>query len=170
MTRARTSRQPCLLRRACLGVAAGLIGLAGQVHAAGSGSLGVSAVVPSKSNCKFNAGALVLDFGTIDPASGSNATATATKTFRCNGSAPIATFSISANDGLYSSGPGARRMRHSSVITEFMAYAVSLSPTSASVPKGVDQTLTVTGTIQPFQFQDVRAGLYQDTVVITLAP
>lgn len=153
-----------------LSLLAGLVGLAGASHAAGSGSLGVSAVVPSKSNCKFNAGALVLDFGTIDPASGANATATATKTFRCNGSAPIATFSISAGDGLYSTGPGVRRMRHSTVPTEFMAYAISLSPTSASVPKGVDQVLTVTGTIQPFEFQNVRAGLYQDTVVITLAP
>ena len=51
-----------------------------------------------------------------------------------------------------------------------MAYSLSLTPTSATVPRGVDQTLTVTGTIQPFEFQNVRAGTYQDTVVITLTP
>jgi len=141
-----------------------------NIAQAGSASLAVSAVVPSKSNCKFNAGATVLPFGTIDPSSVSNATATMTRTFQCNGAAPLAIFSISAGDGLHASGPGARRMQHTTIPTEFMAYALTLSPASATVPKGTDQTLTVTGTIQPFEFQNVRAGAYQDTVVITLAP
>lgn len=139
-------------------------------QAAGNGSVAVSAVVPSKSNCKFSSGTLALAFGTVNPASTVNATAAATTTFTCNGSAPMATFSIGAGDGLHPSGPGARRLQHASFPAEFMAYSLSLSPTSATVPKGAVQTLTVTGTIQPFEFQNVRAGAYQDTVVITLTP
>jgi len=159
---------PRALRKALVG---GLVACAATVAlGAENRDLGVSAVVPSASNCKFNNGAVALDFGTIDPASGSNATATATKTFKCGGSAANATFSISAGDGLHSSGPGARRMQHTTDATEFMAYSLSLSPTSATVPKNVDQTLTITGTIQPFEFQNVRAGTYQDTVVISITP
>jgi spore coat protein U-like protein len=147
-----------------------LAGVSGCAQAADTGSMAVSAVVPSKSNCKFSSGSMTLDFGNVDPASTIDATATASAGFTCNGSAPLATFFISAGDGLYSTGPGARRMRHTTVATEFMAYSLALSPTSATVAKGSAQTLTVTGTIQPFQFQNVFAGAYQDTVVITLTP
>jgi spore coat protein U-like protein len=142
-----------------------------QFAQAASGSLAVSAFVPSQSNCKFSNGALTLDFGQIDPSSLVDTTASVTKTFTCNGSAPMATFSISADDGLHSIGVGARRMQHATAApSEFMAYGLSLSPASATVPKGVAQTLTVTGTIQPFQFQNARAGAYSDTVIITLTP
>ena len=80
--------------------------------AADSKSLAVQAVVPSKSNCKFKSSSLTLDFGSIDPSSGSNAPATSSSlTFTCGGSAALATFSISMNDGLYASGVGSRRMR-----------------------------------------------------------
>ena len=170
MTR-RPALHNCLAVTRHLAVAftAALAGVSG-VQAADSGSLGVAAVVPTKNNCKFGPGALVLDFGTIDPASTSNATATASKTCVCNGASPVATFAISANDGLHSTGVGARRMRHTTVLTEFMAYSITLSPTSATVPKGADQTLTVNGVIQPFQFQNVAAGTYRDTVVISLDP
>lgn len=144
--------------------------MAGGAQAADNGSVSVSAVIASKSNCRFNSGAMTLPFGNVNPASVVDATATATTTFVCNGSATNATFSISAGNGLYSTGPGARRMRHATVPTEFMGYSLSLSPTSATVPKGEVQTLTVTGTIQPSQFQNVLAGSYQDTVVITLTP
>lgn len=147
-----------------------LAGLAGSAQAAGTGSLAVTAFVPSKSNCKFSTGAMTLNFGNINQSSGVNATGSATTTFTCNGSAPLASYSVSAGDGLYSTGPGARRMRNSSLPTEFMAYSISLSPASGSIGKGVPVTLTVAGTIQPFQFQNVAAGAYADTVVLTLAP
>lgn len=139
-------------------------------HASGTGAVGVAAVVPSKNNCKFNGSALTLDFGSIDPASASNATASATLTFVCNGAASLATFFISANDGLYASSVGARRMRHATATLEFLPYSLTLSPTSATVAKGVNQTLTVTGTIQPFQFQNAQGGAYQDTVTLTISP
>jgi spore coat protein U-like protein len=147
-----------------------LAGMANLALAAGNAPMTVSAVVPSKSNCKFGAGALTLPFGSIDPASLANAPASASVSFTCNGNAALATFSITAGNGLYSTGPGLRRMRHATILTEYLPYAISLSPVSATVPKGSAQTLTVTGTIQPFEFQNVAAGAYQDTVVITLAP
>lgn len=160
-----------LRARNCLQVITVSLALTGGLaQAAGNSSMAVSAVIVSKSNCKFSSGTMALNFGNVDPASTVNATASTSTGFTCNGSAPMATFFISAGDGLYSTGPGARRMQHATVATEFMAYSLSLSPTSATVPKGSAQTLTVTGTIQPFEFQNVRAGTYQDTVVITLTP
>lgn len=154
-----------------LGVLAALLlaSLAGAA-VADTGSLAVSAVVPSRNNCKFSTGTLILDFGLINPASTANATATALSTFRCNGSAPLATFGLTVGDGLHSSGPGARRMRHATTLTEYLPYALSVTPTSGSVAKGVDQNVTITGTIQPFEFQNARAGAYQDTVVLTVVP
>lgn len=162
---------PELPFRKPLALIASLLALAGTVaQAADNGSVVVSAFVPSKSNCKFNSGTLALPFGNVNPASVVNATASASTTFRCSGSAPLATFSITASNGLYSTAPDARRMQHATVPTEFMAYSLTLSPTSATVRKGVDQTLTVMGTIQPSAFQNVPAGTYQDTVLITLTP
>ena len=61
-------------------------------------------------------------------------------------------------------------MQHTTIATEFLPYSLSLSPTSATVLRLVEQTLTVTGTIQPFQFQNAASGVYRDTVVITLTP
>ena len=128
-------------------------------------------MVLSKSNCRFKAGpALVLDFGSINPSSASSVVVPVTKLFVCNGSAPNATFAISANDGLFASGPGVRRMRHDVTTSEFMSYALSLTPTGATVPKGVDQTLTITGTLTPADFANSLVGAYSDTVVITLSP
>ena len=87
-----------------------LFALAGTgVRAADNVSVVVSAVVPSKNNCKFSSGTLALPFGNVDPASVVNATASASTIFRCNGSAPLATFSITIGDGLYPT-PGSRRM------------------------------------------------------------
>lgn len=141
-----------------------------NVAMAGTSSLQVTAVVLSKSNCKFSSGAIpTLDFGVVNPSSGSTITQSVTKNFTCNGSAAIASFAISADTGLYPSG-GVRRMRHASTLTEFMAYAVSLSPTSGTVPKGSLQTLTVTGTLTPSDFGDAIAGGFADTLVISITP
>lgn len=144
-----------------------LAGLGNLAQAAGNGSLAVSAVVP---NCKFSPGAVTLAFGNLNPASTVDATATASRNFTCAGRAPMATLFISAGDGLHSTGPGARRMQNTGFPAEYMTYSLSLSPTSATVPKNVAQTLTVTVTIQPSEFQNMRAGVYQDTVVVTLVP
>jgi len=152
-----------------MALAALVAGASLPARSADAGSLNVSAVVLSKSNCKFDAGAMTLNFGTIDPSASSPAAASTTKGFSCAGSATNATFAISAADGLHSTGPGMRRLKHAAA-AEYMAYSLTLSPTSATVPKNSAQTLTVTGSIDPTEFQDRSAGVYSDTVTITLTP
>jgi len=162
------SRRPALASRvrsllAVLALAAVL-----PAQAAGSGTLVVGATVLSKNNCKFSIAAATLSFA-IDPSSTSAATASADFVFSCNGSSPVATWSVTGDDGLHSTGVGARRMQHATTTSEYLAYSLNL-PASGSVPKNTDHTLTVTGTIAPAAFQNAIAGSYSDTVTLTLTP
>lgn len=142
----------------------------GSTAQADSGSLPVSAVVLSRSTCRIDGPSnLTLAFGAIDPASLANATGTVSTTIRCNGSDNLATFSFVAGNG-QNLLAGSRRMRHAVVLTEFLAYDLAISPASATIAKGTTQLITITGTITPAQFQNARAGVYSDTVAITLTP
>lgn len=139
-------------------------------QAGGSHVVSVGATVLSKNQCKFtNGGPTVLSFGTIDPSSPATQTAVATTTFRCTGSSATATYSISSDDGLYETGANAPRMRHSVDLTRFLPYTIDL-PQSGSAPKNVVQTLTVTGTVLPGDFQNALGGSYFDTVTLTIVP
>ncbi|MFO7982447.1 MAG: spore coat protein U domain-containing protein [Desulfuromonadales bacterium] len=139
-------------------------------YAAGSAAVSVSATILSKSQCKFNTNTAVINFGDLNPASPVDVTATATLDFVCRGSAPLATFSFSDDDGLYESGPDASRMRHATLPGEFLAYGLGLDPVSGTVAKNSPQTLTVTGTIQGIEYGTAMAGAYSDTVTITISP
>jgi len=145
---------------------------AAYAQAAGSNTLAVAATVISKNECKFNSKAKTetLDFGSIDPAWTADVTKTTTVQFVCNGSSTNATFVFTSDDGLNKTGPGANRMQHATVTTEYLPYSLSLSPKSATVPKGVDQTLTITGTVSSLNYRSAYAGAYSDTVVISLSP
>lgn len=147
-----------------------LLAAAATSFAAGSNVLSVTATILSKSNCKFNTATSALAFGTLDPGSSSDATASTTVTFSCGGSAPTATFAITHDDGLYETGPGSPRMRNTTVTTEYLPYSLSLNPASGTVPKNTNQTLTINGTIQSSALQGAYAGSYADTVVISIAP
>jgi spore coat protein U-like protein len=148
-----------------------LVCITGPLHAQGAGSFTVSAVVLSKSNCKFVGGnSGTLDFSSLDPSATSDAVATVSFTIRCGGSAPNATFALSAGDGLWASSPGSQRMRHLTTTTEFLAYSLSFSPASATIPKNTDQAIVVTGRITPAGMQSALAGSYSDTVAITVSP
>lgn len=144
-------------------------GLAAQA-ATSSGTLPVTATVLSKNVCKFVTPNVNVPFGTIDPRLATNATVTVTTTFKCTGSAPTAAFLITVNDGLWSTGANARRMRHATTTTEFMPYSLAVSPTTGTVAKNVNQVLTITGTVLPVNYQDRFSGTYSDTVVLTLTP
>lgn len=160
----------CFSRHAAAAAAAALgLTLPAPAGAADTGSLGVSAVVLSKNNCRFNSNALTISFAAIDPSGGSAVTASGDIVFRCGGSSPTASWSVTAGNGLYSTGPGARRMRHASDTSAFMAYSLNL-PTSGTVPKNTDYTLTITATIQAADFQNAIAGGYSDTVVVSVTP
>lgn len=140
-------------------------------QAADSGSLSVTAVVLSKSNCRFSGtSTATLNFNSISPAATADAVATSSLVIRCGGSAANATFAIAAGDGLFAAGAGARRMRHLVTVTEFLPYAITLTPASATIPKNTAQTITVTGRITPAQVAGAIAGTFADLVAITLAP
>jgi spore coat protein U-like protein len=158
------------MRRLSHSLASLLILLGFATGAAAQSSVSISAVVLSKSNCKFDSNApITLAFGEIDPSSNTNATATATRGFKCMGSAANATFLITAGDGMHASGAGQRRMKHA-ILNEYMSYSLALSPETDTVARNSAQTLTITGTVTPAQFADVSAGDYSDTVVISLLP
>ena len=146
------------------------VAAAGAASAAGGHTLAVGATVLSNSNCRFsNAGPTALAFGAIDPSGTGNRTATAAVGFRCGGSVAVAVYSVSSDDGLYESGANAPRMRHATDLTRFLPYSLDL-PQSGSVPRNVNQTLTVTATVLTADYQNALAGAYADTVILTIVP
>ena len=147
-----------------------ILGIASIVNAADTHMVAVTATVLSKSECKFNSKTSNLNFGNVDPANPIDKTTSTSITFRCGGSPPSATFSITDDDGLYETGPDANRMRHTTVTTEYLLYSLTLNPTSGTVPKNTDQTLTITGTVKGVDYQDALSGSYSDTVVISITP
>lgn len=155
--------------RTTLALLAGAAACASQ--AGDTATLSVTAVVLSKSNCKFvGTSTATLNFNSISPAATADATATASLVIKCGGSAANATFAIAAGDGLFATGAGARRMRHALTLAEFLPYAIALSPSSATIPRNAEQTITITGRITPAQVAGAIAGSFADTVAITLAP
>lgn len=82
----------------------------------------------------------------------------------------MATFSISDDDGLYETGPNANRMRHATILTEYLPYSFTLNPTTGTVPRNVNQTLTISGMVRGVDYQDASVGAYSDTVVISIVP
>ena len=146
------------------------LAIATSAAASGSQAVNIAAVVLGNSNCRFtSASPSALDFGIIDPSSVVNATASVTIGYRCNGGSAIVSWNIVANDGLHPAGPGAQRMRHATTLTQFLPYSLNL-PTSGTVPRNTDQTLTLTGTVTPAAFQTAIAGGYADSVLLTIAP
>lgn len=152
--------------------AAALVMLAcGAQPAFAQASMAVSAILVSKSNCRFDGTSLALDFGLINPASTADATAVTGGTVSCNGGqSNTVTLGFSIGTGSNPTGTGTRRMRHATLLTEFLAYGVSISPASATIPRNSTMPFTINGIITPAQFQNVTAGSYLDAVTITVAP
>ena len=141
--------------------------LAAQAASDG-GPLGVSATVQPKTGCTIWGGTtLTLAFGLIDPMSGTNATAATSTTIRCRGN--VASLVVIVVDGgLSPTGGGVRQLRHTTVATELIPYALTVSPQVISIPKNTDQTIDITGSIAPADFQSAAAGSYSDTVVLSI--
>lgn len=145
-----------------------VLGASSSVFAADTASVSVGAIVLSKNNCKFRSpGSATLAFGNIDPSSSVNATASATLIISCGGASPTVSYVLSRDSGLYAA--GINRMKHAT-LNEYLSYTLVLTPESGMVAKNVDQTINLTGTITPANFQDANVGAYADTVVITLLP
>lgn len=139
-------------------------------YAGGSAALSVTAAVLSKSNCKIDTKAALLNFGTLDPGNPVDVTASVSVDFACRGSAPVASFAFTDDAGLYDTSPADRRMRHVTLSAEYLPYNLDLTPSSGFVPKNVSRTLTITGFVQGADYQDAYAGNYADSVVILLLP
>lgn len=167
---------PRFFRRFCHGMAAFPVAVALFLLAApgtargGTAAVSVTATVLSKSNCKFDSKTATLGFGSLDPGNSVDATAGVQIGFVCRGSAPQATFVIVGDDGLYETGPGNSRMRHATILTEFLPYSLVLNPSSGTVPKNAPQTLTISGTVRGIDYQGANAGNYSDMVVISINP
>jgi spore coat protein U-like protein len=143
--------------------------LALRAHAANSGTLTMSATVLSKNVCKFNSTATALNFGTIDPTTTAPVTVTLSLSYRCNGSDPVATWSVGSDNGLHETGPGQPRMQHTTSPAFYLPYSLSF-PASGTAPRNVNQTMTVTGTVAPAAFAAAIAGSYSDTLVLSILP
>lgn len=151
-----------ILGLALVGVLAPLTAMAAST----THQLNVSATVVG--NCRFNdAGPTALAFGSIDPTSVANKTATANVTFRCTSGTTSSMFSVvGAND--------AGGVHYVSDGTNDMAYTVNFGGSDAQDGighgAGKDLTLTVTGTIAVADFQNAPASTYNDTLTLTIAP
>lgn len=150
---------PAALLLACMGA---------QGQSAG-GTVSITMTVLSKSNCRFTtAPATSLPFGNIDPSSLAAASVSIAAEFKCGGSASEATFVVSASNGLYHNG-ATRRMRHANT-THYLPYAISLTPTTGTVPKNTLVPLTITGSVAVTDFRDAIDGAYSDSITVSITP
>lgn len=142
--------------------AAGVIGSTGAL-AADTANVAVSATVTG--NCKFNSGGTVAF--TLDPASTSNATGSVTQPeFYCTKGT---SYSITDNDGLYVS-TGVQRMRHATVTTEFIPYSFTYTANGTGTGKGTPISMNIASTVANADFINASAGVYADTVVLSINP
>ena len=147
-----------------------LLGAATPAYAADSSTVSVGATVVSNNNCKFRSpGSATLAFGNINPSSSANATASATLTIRCGGASRTVFYALSHNSGLHETGVNLNRMKRG-LLNEYLPYTLTLTPSSGTVARNVNRTITLTGTVAPASFQNAAMGAYADTVVITLTP
>lgn len=150
------------------------LGVSSGVLAGGTTSLPVTAKVSG--TCNVTTGPGTLNFGTIDPSSGSNATATQTFVMKCsNGTVSTA----ATDDGGLHNVAGQKQMVHSANGAAFLPYGITYSNDTGFTGAGfgaaaASQTVTINGTITPAQFQNVVATTgaqsYNDTVTITVNP
>lgn len=133
-------------------------------------TVSVTAAVLSKSVSRLDTKTLTLNFGTVDPGSPADASGTGAVGFRCGGSASNAAFAIIHYGGLHSAGPGSPRIQNGALPSEYLPYTLALTPGNGTVPRNTNQTLAITGTIRRADFQDASAGMYTDTVVISILP
>jgi len=137
--------------------------------------ISISAVVLSDNNCTFRTNTASLNFGNLDPANPLDRTVSTSIQFRCGGRDPWATYNISDNDGLHSTGPDAPRMQNTADATEYLPYHIDLDPNTGTIRRSTRRNpiwgaLTITGTVRGLDYQDVRMGNYRDTVRITIEP
>jgi len=148
------------------------ITMSSTAFAGGTTSLTVNAKISGV--CKVTAAPATLDFGTIDPSGGANATASTTFTMKCSNG----TTSTAASDDGGLNFSGTKRLQHT-VAGNFLGYAIAYSNDTGFSGAGfggatASQTVTINGTITPAQYGSALATtgvqVYSDTVTITVNP
>ena len=139
--------------------------LAGTAIALDTSTLTVTASVVG--TCKFNTATATLDFGALDPNSGSpvNAT-TATVNFWCTKG--IAGESITPDNGLNFAGT---RQMLDAVSGDLIGYSLTLTPdANPNMGPGTPRGVAIDGTIAFADYANKSAGNYADTVILTINP
>ena len=141
-----------------------LLAMAGTAMAAGTNTLTVSASVTSK--CDFTSTTSTLAFGSLDPAT--NADATASTTIQAWCTKGVTSTSLSNDLGQHASGT---TLRMSDGGTNYLPYTLGLSPASVT-GTGINTptTITLNGTVAKADIQGAAAGSYSDTVTLTINP
>ncbi|HEV2008602.1 MAG TPA: spore coat protein U domain-containing protein [Burkholderiales bacterium] len=151
-----------------------LTGLAMSTGAFAGGTTTLTVNAQISGTCRVTTAPGTLNFGTIDPTGGSNATASATFVMKCaNG-----TTSTAATDDGGLNFSGTKRMKHSVTATAFLPYAIAYSGdvgfAGAGFGAGAGATVTINGTITSAQYAGALATtgtqIYTDTVTITVNP
>lgn len=145
-------------------VAVALVSMAGAAMAGDTTTVAVSATVVG--TCKFTAGGTI-PFGNLDPSVGTDQTPAVTQpTFWCTKGAG---YTISDDAGLYDTGPLARRMKHGT-LAEYIPYSFTYTATGTGAGPASVLTMNIASTVLGADYANVSAGVYSDTVTLTIAP
>lgn len=121
------------------------------------------------SNCQFRARGLSMNFGALDPSSGSNVAAglsAATLGADQAGDCQQLTMTIDGDSGQN----GTRRLRNAAG-TDFIPYALVGLPAAMPAPGNTKYTtFSFSGMILWNSYANATAGSYSDTVIISVTP
>ncbi len=145
---------------AVFAVLMGLFMAPALTHAADTQTVTVSATVVG--TCKFNSGGSITF--TLDPSVGGNVNGTVTQPqFWCTKNA---SYTITDDDGLNESGTTHRLTNGS----EYIPYSFSYTATGTGQGRTSPITMNITSTILEADYINASAGLYTDTVTLTINP
>ena len=118
-------------------------------------------------NCSFRAKGLVMSFGSLNPASGSNVLVAVSGASSAGDCANGQNMTISGDNGLNFN--GSRNLR--SGTGDLIAYNLVGLPQSSSAPgNGNYAPFTFNGAILWSDYANAPAGAYTDTVIISVSP
>ena len=150
---------------------ASLFSLYPHAALAASSSTTVSATITSPGFCLVFTPTTTLNFGNLDPSNPVDVNVSTTITIWClRFGAPTVTYFAGDDDGLHETGLNANRMQHTGTPTEYLPYAMSVVPQSATIPRFTVTTLTINGTVLGADYQTALIGDYSDTVTVQITP
>lgn len=133
--------------------------------AADTSNLNVSANVVG--TCKFTATPDAA-FGTLDPAVGSDVTATSAVQFWCTKNAA---YTLGVGNGANFNTAGATRQLRGPTAADLIPYAITpQSSTGQGLGRSAPVTVTLTGSVLGANYVNAAVGTYTDVVQLTIAP